>query len=324
MELLTENFKKFIELSNSMSVLENLMDESKYIYFLNETLSNGTLPDLSSEEVKKIKFFLTRFPFDKLSELKEMVLKDIINNDILLVTNYQAETYLDTLLFEIDTILYAFGKLNLIDEIREKDLYPIPLALITEWSDSEEKVNSAFKKVIELHNTPLTKMRTYNSIEKRNYQLLYSLFSRNMDCYSGYREVMLEIEDIKERRGIGVIPKRETNYCIPEKTITELHRILNGVIIESIDCADFMKCFDINNKPLILPRYINRKQNLMTYTLSLISDVNKGVNEKVALSNFGIKNFDQMKKKPIAKTNRNIEQKIKSIIKNSPISVTSK
>ena len=136
MELLTENFKKFIELSNSMSVLENLMDESKYIYFLNETLSNGTLPDLSSEEVKKIKFFLTRFPFDKLSELKEMVLKDIINNDILLVTNYQAETYLDTLLFEIDTILYAFGKLNLIDEIREKDLYPIPLALITEWSDS--------------------------------------------------------------------------------------------------------------------------------------------------------------------------------------------
>ena len=105
MELLTENFKKFIELSNSMSVLENLMDESKYIYFLNETLSNGTLPDLSSEEVKKIKFFLTRFPFDKLSELKEMVLKDIINNDILLVTNYQAETYLDTLLFEIDTLI---------------------------------------------------------------------------------------------------------------------------------------------------------------------------------------------------------------------------
>jgi hypothetical protein len=227
---------------------------------------------------------------------------------------------LETLLFDLGPILYTFGQLNLIDEIREKDLYPIPLALITEWSDSEEKVNSKFKEVKELHISPLTKMRTYNSIEKRNYQLLYSLFSRNMEFYSGYREVMLEINDIKERRGVGVIPKREIKYCIPVKTITELHSTLNGVIIESIDCADFMKCFDVNNKPQIALRYINRNQNLMTYALSLIL----GVNKKVALSNFGIKNFDQMKGKKLPKAKRILEHKINTIIEKNPILVTSK
>lgn len=317
---MNENFEKFIELSNSMSVLENLMDKSKYIYFLNETLSNGSLPDLSSEEVKKIKILLTRFPFDKLSKLKEKVLEDIIKNDILLGTNYQAEAYLDTLLFELDTILYVFGQLNLIDEIREKDLYPIPLSLISGSNDSDEKGNAIIEKVKELNVTPLAKMKAYTSVEKRNYHLLYSLFSYNMDCYNEYREVMLEIEDIKERRGIGLIPKRETNYCIPEKTIAELHSILNGVIIESMECADFMKCFDINNIPKEKPLYINNMQNLMTYTLSLI----KGVNDKIALSNFSVSNYYQMKNRAIPKSKRVIQNKIYTVLTNTPLNVISK
>ena len=62
----------------------------------------------------------------------------------------------------------------------------------------------------------------------------------------------------------------------------------------------------------------------MTYTLSLISEVNKRVNEKVVLFNFGIKNFHQMKKKPIPKVKRVIGHKIKTIIEKNPILVTSK
>jgi hypothetical protein len=320
MGLITGNFEKFIEFSNSIPVLEHILDKNKFIYFLNETLFSGIMPILSSEEVIGIKSFLTICPIIELTELKKNVLKDITNNDRSFPTKYQAESYLVSLELELAPILYAFGQLNLIDEIREKDLYPIPLSLISGRNDSDEKGNAIIEKVKELNVKPLAKMKAYTSVEKRNYHLLYSLFSYNMDCYNEYREVMLEIEDIKERRGIGVIPKRETNYCIPEKTITELHRILNGVIIESMDCADFMKCFDLNNKPQIAPLYITGKQNLMTYTLSLI----EGVNDKIALSNFGIPNYYQMKKRAIPKAKRNLQHKIKTIITNSPINVTSK
>lgn len=306
MGLLNENFKKLIALFSSIPILEDIIDREKFIYFIHETLFTGTLPEFSQKEVDKLKTFLSSWSINASSQLKDEVINDIINNDIALVTNYQAESYLDTLDSDLHPMLSVFGELNLMDEIREKDLYPIPPALIFVRNDKNEKVRNSINQVEELHVISLKSMRSYTISQKKNYQLLYFLFNFYMDCYSHLREVMLEIEHIKERRGIGSLIKAKTNYCIKEQQIVALHKILNDVIIEAIDCADFMKCFDISNIPNVKLQYFKSQQNLMTYTLSLI----KMVNADIALSNFGIKNYYAMKNRTIPKPKRQIQQEI--------------
>jgi len=81
-----------------------------------------------------------------------------------------------------------------------------------------------------------------------------------------------------------------------------------------------MKCFDINNIPIEKPIYIAGQQNLMTFTLSLI----KGINDKIAFSNFGISNYYQMKNRPIPKLKRLLQKKIEKVLCSTSISVTLK
>ncbi len=224
MGLQNTNFEDLIRLSDTIPVLEHLLDQKKFAFFLTQTLKDGILPELSTDEVDKVNHFLKSCPVYQLAILKKKVIKELSDNDRLLVTNYQAESYLDSLEEEIEPIINAYGQLNLIDQIREMDLYPIPLVLITTSDYHDKKVNTTIMGVQNLHNTALSKMKTYNEVEKKHYNLLYSLFSLNMDCYRIYREVSLEIENIKEKRGIVISRKVETNDCIPKDIIVSQHK----------------------------------------------------------------------------------------------------
>jgi hypothetical protein len=105
-----------------------------------------------------------------------------------------------------------------------------------------------------------------------------------------------EITEIPQSMIIRQSAPQPAMYCILTEKITDLHKMfIEKNIIEQMDCADFMKCFDLNNEPTKKPKYVH--QNTMVYALSLIKNSNNKnvINQKIAWDNFGIKNYDAVK-----------------------------
>lgn len=87
------------------------------------------------------------------------------------------------------------------------------------------------------------------------------------------------------------------NYCISEGRIVDIYNLLiSKRIIENIDTADFMKCFNLGTPPKKTPG-CNHDFTLV-YILSLIKKPGRGIcaiNDQIAERNFGIKGFRQKK-----------------------------
>jgi hypothetical protein len=92
-------------------------------------------------------------------------------------------------------------------------------------------------------------------------------------------------------------PLNLPKYCITNTQIVELYNVLlaNNIFKQQIDITDFVRCFDLNNIPQNKPEY--EHQNTMVYALSLVKSQNgkDAINQKNALANFGIKNYDAIK-----------------------------
>ena len=114
----------------------------------------------------------------------------------------------------------------------------------------------------------------------------------------------------------------QTGLCVSESKIIDLYKLLNDEeIIYEIDCADFMKCFDLNNIPQNKPVFIPYNQIKMVYALSLIKNKNKTksiINDEIAVNNFGFKPNVFKSQKSYLKKNNTIDfilkRKIEKII----------
>jgi hypothetical protein len=82
------------------------------------------------------------------------------------------------------------------------------------------------------------------------------------------------------------------NLMLSAERIILLHRLLiDDGIIEQINTGDFIKCFDINNKPLIRPEVMDRMKPAYVCFLSVIP----GMKESIAITHFNLKGYDKAK-----------------------------
>jgi hypothetical protein len=91
--------------------------------------------------------------------------------------------------------------------------------------------------------------------------------------------------------------------------ILELYELLNGRVIEVMQPQAFINCFKRAVKPTHHPKYIH--QQGMVLILKDIPDIN----QEVALSHFGIKNYDQLKGRMAVKVDVLLLKKARQIVR---------
>lgn len=90
--------------------------------------------------------------------------------------------------------------------------------------------------------------------------------------------------------------KNTPSYIFSREIILKIYNKFNGDLWEDMEFIDFIYCFDINNKPLKCIKITKGNGKNFGYILTKSDDHGLiEVNEKIALSCFGIKNYRQMK-----------------------------
>ncbi|MCC8426586.1 hypothetical protein [Mucilaginibacter sp. UR6-11] len=177
----------------------------------------------------------------------------------------------------------------------------------------EMRLNEFVKKNLAFINDELFFKNIFRSEEIETTKNNISFYSGVKDCKRQFEYYLIYLNGLDYDQ-IG--PKIQNQQsapaarCLPVGKIIELYDVLSGVAFNNLSDVEFITCFDIANTPTVKPIFINSNQNVFTYALSLID----GINSKIALSNFGIKNFDQMKGRPLPKSKRQFELMIKKII----------
>ncbi|MGY3052392.1 hypothetical protein ACVWYG_000582 [Pedobacter sp. UYEF25] len=219
--MVLEKFNEFYALAEEIPCIINIIDEKKFNVFINGT---GILPTLEIQELEIIKSYLSQKYAIRLVELRNTLIKELTSNDISTSNDNQLKSYLNHILEKLDLISHCLYEVSFIKEIKEKNLYPIPLNLL-----QNEDSNKKIEKVQELYSAALELMREYTSEEKQVHRLLESVFQENYSIYSIISEVEQKIDFIASDREINMkiesLPDDSTIQIHELKTLKSLFKV---------------------------------------------------------------------------------------------------
>ena len=103
----------------------------------------------------------------------------------------------------------------------------------------------------------------------------------------------VSVDDIQDQY---IEEGNEVRYLLHPNIIHTFWEQFNDKIWRHLEYTTFLSCFDLNNPPTAKIIYERGMQTLFVYFLSKIdNNIGEKVNDKIALVNFGIKNYRQLK-----------------------------
>lgn len=279
MKLNRTKFNEFIEMANSILSVSEIIRVEKYEQFL-----NGVLPDLSNEIIR----LRGNYPFGEFStefnQLSTEVVDEIQVNLIGLSDVGQVEGYLDLLDPEIVAQLVSFDKGTYSKSLHEGVMK---------------------KKSID--------RKSLSHIQEEHLELLECFYHYYADCYRQLRRVKTEMDYRRKQRGVrnsglqhsgtlsiqtGIVSRKPPVYLIEIDKIFQLYKSFYNELFTEISVGDFLACFDVANTPKNIPCYPTQDHFVaMLSQISKKTGAKRNIDNELALQNFGIKNYKQLKSK---------------------------
>ena len=307
MDLSLEKFKVFINLADEGPDITDFPDLDKK---LAEFLA-GNLPEISDEELLFIHNFMPKDLSNSIVSSVKEAREEIEENCVRISNREQLGRYLISLAEKLERCVKSLkfnsrAILNTVSTIgltfEEKETAEI-------WEDFLDDVNHFYEGSEFLLNF------VTDTISKYELSLTYKGSSQNDPlAHSQISHTnFLSSDSISEVTSqVQVQVQNEPKYLISKGKIVDLYEVLIKEVIKSIECPEFMMCFDLNNLPNVYPKY--KYQQGMAYALKVL-DSNNQINEQIALSHFGIKNYYNYKNNILPIGRHEVKRSIDKVLK---------
>jgi hypothetical protein len=290
-------FKQIFTDGNQIIELEQLLDTVKNLHFINDHIELQNR--LSTQAVFEGTGNLRQSLIPLMTRLRSEIGENLSN----IITEDQVKRYLFYMYNDLRELRYTFGVRFRIEAVNE---------------------------VLEL---------AWNRLDANTYRILDDVMHLDRTIESAINFIIGKLNSVVDANSQSDIPKEipvatKSNYLLEPNLINDIYKEFNGKLWDEISHMQFLSCFDLSSTPIInlKDKFTSQSQNSFVFILTCLkkdgkhsvnmnlgTDPNDLINEELAETRFGIKNYKNLKyqvKKKHKQTLQLIEQ-VKKVLKNN-------